>query len=81
MLVITLKYFGMLVEQTHTHTEKIELAANKISMNDLELQILTKYPKLSTLTYNIALNQKIVAKEALISNGDEIAFLPPFAGG
>lgn len=29
----------------------------------------------------ISVNQEVVPKECLIQNGDEIAFLPPFAGG
>ena len=29
----------------------------------------------------ISVNQEVVDKEALVRNGDEIAFLPPFAGG
>ncbi|HLG21941.1 MAG TPA: MoaD/ThiS family protein [Candidatus Manganitrophaceae bacterium] len=29
----------------------------------------------------ISVNQEVVQKHCLIQNGDEIAFLPPFAGG
>jgi len=29
----------------------------------------------------ISVNQEVVEKHCLIQNGDEIAFLPPFAGG
>lgn len=29
----------------------------------------------------ISVNQEVVPKECLIQNGDEVAFLPPFAGG
>jgi molybdopterin converting factor subunit 1 len=29
----------------------------------------------------ISVNQEVVPKECLIQSGDEVAFLPPFAGG
>ncbi len=29
----------------------------------------------------ISVNQEVVEKDAVIQDGDEIAFLPPFAGG
>ena len=29
----------------------------------------------------IAVNQEIAQEETLVSDGDEVAFLPPFAGG
>jgi molybdopterin synthase catalytic subunit len=29
----------------------------------------------------IAVNQEIAQDETLVSDGDEVAFLPPFAGG
>ncbi|MEC4678783.1 MAG: MoaD/ThiS family protein [Nitrospirota bacterium] len=29
----------------------------------------------------ISVNQEVLGKEAIIKDGDEVAFLPPFAGG
>ncbi len=29
----------------------------------------------------ISVNQEVLGKEAVIKDGDEVAFLPPFAGG
>ena len=40
-----------------------------------------KYPDLRTESYQIAVNQSIVTKDAGIEEGAEVAILPPFAGG
>lgn len=79
-MLVTVKYFGMIAEQTNSPQEIIDLE-KIVSIQDLELVILSKYPVLKNSTYNIALNQKIAYKENLLTNGDELAFLPPFAGG
>lgn len=79
-MLVTVKYFGMIAEQTNNMQETIDLEKT-ISIQDLEIVILSKYPALKDSTYNIALNQKIENRENLLTNGDELAFLPPFAGG
>ena len=79
-MLIIVKYFGMLVEQTHKQQETLEFSENS-TVKTLESIILSKYPLLKNSSYNIALNQKIVTKKSILSNGDELAFLPPFAGG
>ena len=80
-MLITLKYFGMLAEVTNTTQETYSLSSNDIILEKIEQQILSKYPKLQQTIYNIAVNQKIVVKNHPIKEGDELAFLPPFAGG
>jgi molybdopterin synthase sulfur carrier subunit len=39
-----------------------------------------KYPRLRDLDFQIAQNNEIVSKEAVVT-GNEIALLPPFSGG
>lgn len=80
-MLVTVKYFGMIEEHTHTHQENIHISSESLTVEEFQNIILTKYPTLQELTYNIALNQKITTKEKSINNGDELAFLPPFAGG
>ena len=80
-MLITIKYFGMLVEITNTTQESYQYDLEGISINDIELSILSKYPNLKNTTYNIAVNQQIATKNQPVKNGDELAFLPPFAGG
>ncbi len=80
-MLITVKYFGMLTEQTHKQEETLTFESQNNDIQSLETSILHKYPELKKMSYNIALNQNIVAKTTVIHNGDELAFLPPFAGG
>ena len=40
-----------------------------------------KFPRLSQLTFSIAVNQVISSDNTSISQNDEIALLPPFSGG
>lgn len=70
----------MVLEQTKVATEHLNLPDNS-NIVELENIILKKHSYLDNLVYNIALNQKIVDKKTIIKSGDELAFLPPFAGG
>jgi len=40
-----------------------------------------QYPKLKNKTFQIAVNQQIINTNTTLNDGDEIALLPPFAGG
>ncbi|MCB7480161.1 MoaD/ThiS family protein [Christiangramia sediminis] len=76
---LTLRYFGMIAEATG-RTEEILNVSDQIKLYDLKDQQIKKYkiqdPEAVQLVVNQDLNTSTVLKE-----GDEIAFLPPFAGG
>lgn len=80
-MLVTVKYFGMAVEKTNTSQETINISSNLATIHELEELVLGKHPLLQSITYNIALNKEIKEKKQLLNNGDELAFLPPFAGG
>ena len=75
---IEIKYFGLIAEVTGRNSETIELSDTPIS--GLKEYLFTKYPVLQKKNFNIAQNQELVSDEAMVS-GQEIAILPPFAGG
>ena len=77
---ITIKYFGVIAEITQKEDETFQLA-NQLMIADLRAIITNKYNQLETTNFNIAKNQVIESEESIINEGDEIAFLPPFAGG
>lgn len=79
-MLVNIKYFGMILEQVNLASEPLEISENT-SIQDVESLLLEKYPSLQSMTYNIALNLSIKDKTTLLNNGDELAFLPPFAGG
>ena len=59
---------------------------NHTSLQEILLSLERRLPAMKIVTQNnacrIAVNQQIVSADSLtISDGDEIAFLPPFSGG
>jgi len=80
MLSVNVKYFGMVGEVTKKDNEKLNFNES-VSVEELKNVILKKHPKLKKLDFQIALNLTIVDKDKKINNNDEIALLPPFAGG
>ena len=51
------------------------------SSKTLEQILLKKYPELKKSNFQLAVNQQIADAEIALKNGDEVALLPPFAGG
>lgn len=76
---VKVHYLGMLVDQTGKHEETITLSDDKLSSLDVALK--TKYPILKEVPYNIVVNHDIVSDQLELQPTDEIALLPPFAGG
>lgn len=49
--------------------------------DSLDEYIRSNFPKIKDHTYRIAVNLELIGKNTILKDGDEIAFLPPFAGG
>ena len=75
---IEVKYFGMLAEITDCNTEQLVISSQDVS--GLKEALLDKYPDFKNKDFRIAQNHELVADTALLT-GQEIAVLPPFAGG
>ena len=71
-------FFGVLAEVAHTAGKKYEKVK---SFNDLIQMIKDDYPDFVNYNYRISLNNEILNNDPLLKNGDEVALLPPFAGG
>lgn len=80
MLNINIKYFGMLEEAVNKESEVISVN-DSVTVDELKIVILQKYPKLKKMDFQIARNLTIAAGNEIINNNDELALLPPFAGG
>lgn len=79
---VKVKYLGMLVDQTGKNEETILLpdnSDNKVSSLDAILR--DTYPMLKELPYNIVVNHEVASSHLELEQSDEIALLPPFAGG
>ena len=75
---LTIKYFGQIAEITQCNEEEMEFSGNTIS--DLRETLYHKYSNLTNKNFQIAQNQELVSNETKITT-NEIALLPPFAGG
>jgi len=80
-MIITLKYFGLLVDITQKKEAVFRLEESKVSVSFLKSKMETTYPELKNANYSIAVNQAMASLDYNIKDQDVIAFLPPFAGG
>ena len=51
------------------------------SYSDLMHRIGDDFPGIENYTYKIAVNKTIINEDHLLRDGDELALMPPFAGG
>ena len=75
---ISVLFFGVLAEVTKTSFRHY---SNVRSFDDLKLRIEDEFPEMIHYNYRIAVNKEMVSDVPILNDGDEIAFLPPFAGG
>lgn len=75
---LTIKYFGLLAEVTQCNEEQLDFSG--ATVKELLENLFTKYPELKETDFQIAQNNTITNDETEISS-NEIALLPPFAGG
>jgi molybdopterin synthase sulfur carrier subunit len=71
-------FFGVLAEVTGT---SIKHYHDVNTTDDLRIRITDDFPEIVHYNYRIALNNEIIEAEKSLRSGDEVAFLPPFAGG
>jgi len=80
-MTLTIKYFGLIAEKAGTNEEIVNLEAEEYDLEALKERCISKY-ELSDIkkSIQIAVNQSLGTSGPL-KHGDEVAFLPPFAGG
>lgn len=71
-------YFGMIAESLNKSEETLFLPENKTNVKEFMISV---YPELRNMTFSIAINQELRDTRVVGENIDEIALLPPFAGG
>lgn len=75
---ISVLFYGVLAEVTGVQRKHYR---NIGSFEDLKHKIQDDFPEMDHYNYRIAINDKIVNEMPLLRGGDEVLFLPPFAGG
>ncbi|WP_228853379.1 MoaD/ThiS family protein [Aegicerativicinus sediminis] len=76
---VNVKYFGEVVDRTNKGEEAITIEQNRLS----ELvEILNERYLLADLNLQFAVNEEIISDSSFVlEESDEVALLPPFAGG
>jgi len=75
---IEVLFFGVLAEFTgirRKHYSGIQ------SYSDLMHRICDEFPGIDQFTFNVAVNRVLVTGNPFLKDGDELAVMPPFAGG
>jgi molybdopterin synthase sulfur carrier subunit len=71
-------FFGVLTDVAGTDCKFYE---DVYSTGDLLHRIVDDYPEIEHYTYRLSVNSEITGEEQTLSDQDEVALLPPFAGG
>lgn len=77
MAIVKVLFFGVLTELSGKREEEIEAT----NLNELRLLLQNKYPLLKDYSFLISVNYRVMHENVALNDGDELAFLPPFAGG
>jgi len=75
---IKVLFFGVLADVTGTNCKHFR---DVNSMGDLMLRIHGDFPEVVHYNYRVSLNNVLTDNDPLLCDGDEVALMPPFAGG
>ena len=75
---IKVLFFGVLTEVVKENTMVVP---GEKSLAELERQLIADYPKIQQYSYQVFVNRERSSGKKVLKDGDEVAFLPPFAGG
>ena len=71
-------FFGVIAEVTGTRLKQVTGAK---SVGDLVHRLRDEFPEIVHYDFRISLNSELTEEDVSLKDGDEIALLPPFAGG
>lgn len=75
---INILTFGLITEIISESDLKV---SDVNSTDELTKKLMDLFPKLTSETYVIAVNKKVIQNNTELKNGDTVALLPPFSGG
>lgn len=77
-MTVNILFFGALIDVTKVSS----LVLNDVSNSEDAIALLHKqFPLLCHYKFSLALNQTFLSDTEALQDGDELALLPPFAGG
>ena len=71
-------FFGILAEVVGSDSIIID---SQPDLDHLTALVLDRFPDLKNYRYRVSVNRVLVDDNSSLNEGDEVAFLPPFAGG
>ncbi|MCJ7450008.1 MAG: MoaD/ThiS family protein [Bacteroidales bacterium] len=77
-MVVKVLFFGVLTEVTQTSCKHYN---DVNSISHLKFRIQDDFPEIVHYNFRISVNNEIINDDAVLNDGDEIAFMPPFSGG
>ena len=75
-MILKLKYFGMVAEALGIESEELDLDVSTV----LDIEDIYS-SKLVGMNFKVAVNHHLVESNHSLNENDEVALLPPFAGG
>lgn len=76
-----LLFFGFAAEIVGLRKMELDISSGAVTA-DLRLQLASLYPELKKIdTYVFAVNQQYADESVVLSEGDEVAIIPPVSGG
>jgi sulfur-carrier protein len=75
---IKVLFFGILSEVTGTG---VKFYRDIKFLADLKIRINDDFPEISHYNFRVSVNSEITDNNVLLKTGDEVALMPPFAGG
>ena len=69
--------FGMIAEKAGA----AEVEVSAVSTHGLERELQQRIPGLDRMSYALAVDRRIVHEDVPLTGREEVALLPPFAGG
>jgi molybdopterin converting factor small subunit len=75
---VSVLFFGVLSEVAGTDMRHFR---DVRSTSDLMHRILDEYPEIGNYNFRLSLNNEIIDGVMPLSDTDEVALMPPFAGG
>jgi molybdopterin synthase sulfur carrier subunit len=71
-------FFGVLTDITGT---VLKHYSDVRSTGDLRVRIEDDYPEIVHYNFRISRNNVLINEDVILNDGDEVAYMPPFAGG
>ncbi len=75
---ISVLFFGVLAEEAGTDRTAVE---NIDDTDSLKKHLTNSYGFLGKYNWMISVNKTLIRENTRLNDGDEVALLPPFAGG